>query len=119
MSAGPGLTAAMPGKVVKVLVVAGDHVAAGQTVLILESMKMETEVTTGRERRGGARPRGSRPSGGPGTRSWPPWSGPTRRWPPSEGPVRLHGQFLPQPDGRSLGPASVSRPAGASAAAGC
>lgn len=44
-SAGPGLFAAMPGKVVKVLVEKGDRVTSGQAVLILESMKMETELT--------------------------------------------------------------------------
>jgi len=43
-SAGPGLFAAMPGKVVKVLVEKGDRVTSGQAVLILESMKMETEL---------------------------------------------------------------------------
>jgi biotin carboxyl carrier protein len=44
-AAGPGLFAAMPGKVVKVLVEAGEVVEGGQAVLILESMKMETELT--------------------------------------------------------------------------
>ncbi len=43
-AAGPGLFAAMPGKVVKVLVEKGDRVVSGQAVLILESMKMETEL---------------------------------------------------------------------------
>ena len=43
-SAGPGLFAAMPGKVVKVLVEKGDRVTTGQAVIILESMKMETEL---------------------------------------------------------------------------
>ena len=43
-SAGGGLFAAMPGKVVKVLVEKGDRVASGQAVIILESMKMETEL---------------------------------------------------------------------------
>lgn len=42
---GPGLFAAMPGKVVKVLVEIGTVVETGQAVLILESMKMETELT--------------------------------------------------------------------------
>jgi biotin carboxyl carrier protein len=41
-----GLFAAMPGKVVRVLVVAGDTVTVGQPVIILESMKMETELTS-------------------------------------------------------------------------
>ncbi len=39
------LTATIAGTVVKVLVEAGDEVKAGETVLILEAMKMETEVT--------------------------------------------------------------------------
>jgi biotin carboxyl carrier protein len=43
-SAGGGLFAAMPGKVVKVLVKKGDRVTCGQAVIILESMKMETEL---------------------------------------------------------------------------
>lgn len=43
--AGPGLFAAMPGKVVKVLVEPGSAVVAGQTALIMESMKMETELS--------------------------------------------------------------------------
>jgi biotin carboxyl carrier protein len=34
----------MPGKVVKLLVKAGDAVKAGQTLLILEAMKMENEI---------------------------------------------------------------------------
>ncbi|MEN8007366.1 MAG: biotin/lipoyl-containing protein [Candidatus Krumholzibacteriota bacterium] len=42
---GGGLFAAMPGKVVKVLVQPEARVEAGQAVLILESMKMETELT--------------------------------------------------------------------------
>lgn len=43
-SAGPRLTADMPGKVVKVLVAVGDPVSAGQPLVIMESMKMETEL---------------------------------------------------------------------------
>jgi 3-methylcrotonyl-CoA carboxylase alpha subunit len=39
-----GLFAAMPGKVVKVLVAAGETVTPGQPIIILESMKMETEL---------------------------------------------------------------------------
>ncbi|GMA39016.1 biotin/lipoyl-containing protein [Mobilicoccus caccae] len=39
------LTANLAGTVVKVLVEAGQEVAAGDTLLILEAMKMETEVT--------------------------------------------------------------------------
>jgi len=41
---GPDLRSDMPGKVVRVLVTVGQEVAAGQTVLIMESMKMETEL---------------------------------------------------------------------------
>lgn len=43
--AGPNLRAGMPGKVVRVLVADGAVVAAGQALVILESMKMETELT--------------------------------------------------------------------------
>jgi 3-methylcrotonyl-CoA carboxylase alpha subunit len=39
-----GCVAPMPGKVVKVLVAAGDAVTAGQTLLVLEAMKMEHAV---------------------------------------------------------------------------
>ncbi|MGH9763402.1 MAG: biotin/lipoyl-containing protein, partial [Blastocatellia bacterium] len=38
------LTAPMPGKVVKILLEAGEEVAAGQGVLIVEAMKMQNEV---------------------------------------------------------------------------
>jgi biotin carboxyl carrier protein len=34
----------MPGRVVKVLVAKGDHVEAGQGLVVLEAMKMENEV---------------------------------------------------------------------------
>jgi len=37
----------MPGKVVKLMVKVGDKVQAGQTVLILEAMKMENEIKAG------------------------------------------------------------------------
>ncbi|HEV8248381.1 MAG TPA: biotin carboxylase N-terminal domain-containing protein [Gaiellaceae bacterium] len=40
------LTAPMPGTVVKVLVAAGDEVAARQTLCVLEAMKMETPVVS-------------------------------------------------------------------------
>jgi biotin carboxyl carrier protein len=44
-SAGPtSVRAPIPGKVVKVLVKAGDSVNAGQTLLVLEAMKMENEL---------------------------------------------------------------------------
>lgn len=39
----------MPGKVVKVLVNAGDRVEAGQTVIILSAMKMESEFKACKE----------------------------------------------------------------------
>jgi len=38
------LTAPIPGKVVVVKVVAGDEVAAGQSLVVLEAMKMENEL---------------------------------------------------------------------------
>lgn len=41
---GPDLLARMPGKVVRLLVTAGQAVAAGQPLVIMESMKMETEL---------------------------------------------------------------------------
>ncbi|GAB4512263.1 MAG: acetyl-CoA carboxylase biotin carboxyl carrier protein subunit [Anaerolineae bacterium] len=45
-AAGSGdLTAQMPGQVVEVMVQAGDAVESGQTLLILEAMKMEIRVT--------------------------------------------------------------------------
>lgn len=39
----------MPGKVVKILVNAGDRVEAGQTVIILSAMKMESEFKAGKD----------------------------------------------------------------------
>jgi acetyl/propionyl-CoA carboxylase alpha subunit len=42
---GSDLHARMPGKVVRLLVVPGQDVAAGQALVIIESMKMETELT--------------------------------------------------------------------------
>ncbi len=46
VSAGSGnaVTAPMPGKIIKVKVTAGQQVQAGETVLILEAMKMEQEI---------------------------------------------------------------------------
>jgi 3-methylcrotonyl-CoA carboxylase alpha subunit len=41
---GPDLLARMPGKVVRLLVAPGQAVAAGQPLVIMESMKMETEL---------------------------------------------------------------------------
>ena len=43
-AAGPVLSAGMPGKVVRVLVGPGAEVQAGQILVIMESMKMETEL---------------------------------------------------------------------------
>ncbi|MCZ6592169.1 MAG: acetyl/propionyl/methylcrotonyl-CoA carboxylase subunit alpha [Alphaproteobacteria bacterium] len=43
--AGGGLTAPMPGKVVQAMVAAGDKVVRGQTVMILEAMKMEHAIS--------------------------------------------------------------------------
>ena len=42
---GPNLHARMPGKVVRLLVSAGQQVDAGQPLVIMESMKMETELS--------------------------------------------------------------------------
>jgi biotin carboxyl carrier protein len=39
----------MPGKVVKVLVAAGDDVKAGAPVVVVEAMKMENELRAGRD----------------------------------------------------------------------
>ncbi|MBK8166733.1 MAG: acetyl-CoA carboxylase biotin carboxyl carrier protein subunit [bacterium] len=41
---GPDLRARMPGRVVRLLVVPGQVVATGQPLVIMESMKMETEL---------------------------------------------------------------------------
>ena len=46
--AGPHLRAQLPGRVVKLLVAEGDVVTAGQPLIILEAMKMETEVAAPR-----------------------------------------------------------------------
>jgi len=40
-----GLNAPMPGKVVRVMAAAGDEVARGQTLMVLEAMKMEHAIT--------------------------------------------------------------------------
>jgi biotin carboxyl carrier protein len=42
-----GLLTQMPGKVVKILVGVGEKVQKGQTLLILEAMKMENEIKSG------------------------------------------------------------------------
>lgn len=41
----PEITAPMPGKVLQVLARAGDRVGAGDVLLVLEAMKMETRLT--------------------------------------------------------------------------
>jgi biotin carboxyl carrier protein len=40
------LVSPMPGKVVRVLVTAGDRVEAGQGILVVEAMKMQNEIKT-------------------------------------------------------------------------
>ena len=42
-----GLFTQMPGKVVKIMAKIGDKVSKGQTLLILEAMKMENEIKSG------------------------------------------------------------------------
>ena len=42
------ITAPMPGKVVRVLVSAGDEVAAGQGIVVVEAMKMQNELKSPR-----------------------------------------------------------------------
>lgn len=42
-------TAAMPGRVLRVLVAPGEHVVQGQPLLVLEAMKMENEVKSPRD----------------------------------------------------------------------
>lgn len=38
------LTAAMPGKVVRIIAAVGDHIKAGQGILVIEAMKMQNEL---------------------------------------------------------------------------
>jgi biotin carboxyl carrier protein len=42
------LTAAMPGKIVRVLVAVGDEVIVGQGILVIEAMKMQNELKSPR-----------------------------------------------------------------------
>ncbi len=42
------VTVSMPGRIVKLLVAVGDAVEAGQSVMIVEAMKMENQVKAGR-----------------------------------------------------------------------
>lgn len=51
LGGGDNLTAGMPGKIVKVLVKAGDVVKPNQPVLIMEAMKMENEMRASAEMR--------------------------------------------------------------------
>jgi len=44
ISGGKTLTAPMPGKILNVFVAEGDNVNSGETVIILEAMKMENEL---------------------------------------------------------------------------
>lgn len=46
---GSDMSAPMPGKVFKVLVAAGDKVQTGQTIMILEAMKMEHAIKAPKE----------------------------------------------------------------------
>lgn len=45
------LTAAMPGKIVRILVAVGDAVVAGQGILVVEAMKMQNELKAPRDGR--------------------------------------------------------------------
>jgi biotin carboxyl carrier protein len=45
------ITAAMPGKIVRLLVAAGDFVTAGQGILVVEAMKMQNELKAPRDGR--------------------------------------------------------------------
>ena len=48
-SGGEAVLAALAGNVVQVLVKPGDQIVSGQTVMVLEAMKMETNVTAARD----------------------------------------------------------------------
>jgi biotin carboxyl carrier protein len=45
------LTAAMPGKIVRVLVAVGEEVRAGQGIMVVEAMKMQNELKSSRDGR--------------------------------------------------------------------
>lgn len=49
MGGGNSLDSGMPGKIVKVMVKAGDEVKEGDSLLIMEAMKMENEMRAGRD----------------------------------------------------------------------
>jgi biotin carboxyl carrier protein len=54
-AAGPArVTAPMPGKIVRVLIEAGENVEAGQGLLVMEAMKMENELRSPRAGRIGS-----------------------------------------------------------------
>jgi len=54
-AAGPhghaSITAAMPGKIVRILAAVGDEVAAGQGIVVIEAMKMQNELKAPRDGR--------------------------------------------------------------------
>jgi biotin carboxyl carrier protein len=45
------ITAAMPGKIVRILVAVGDEVVAGEGILVIEAMKMQNELKAPRDGR--------------------------------------------------------------------
>jgi biotin carboxyl carrier protein len=45
------IAAAMPGKIVRILVKVGDEVAAGQGIIVVEAMKMQNELKAPRDGR--------------------------------------------------------------------
>jgi biotin carboxyl carrier protein len=45
------IAAAMPGKIVRLLVAVGDEVAAGQGIMVVEAMKMQNELKAPRDGR--------------------------------------------------------------------
>jgi len=45
------ITAAMPGKIVRILVKVGDEVGAGQGIIVVEAMKMQNELKAPRDGR--------------------------------------------------------------------
>jgi biotin carboxyl carrier protein len=45
------IVAAMPGKIVRILVKVGDEVAAGRGIVVVEAMKMQNELKTPRDGR--------------------------------------------------------------------
>ena len=45
------ITAAMPGKIIRILVAVGDEVVTGQGILVVEAMKMQNELKAPRDGR--------------------------------------------------------------------